>query len=371
MTVADDAPPPRPRPRPRPPARFTHCTCRLSALALVFALLSILQPGRARAQRAVDAQIGTWAVEGADDATLYSAALWRKAWGPLGYSFRALGLIDRGAEDNSLYGLGPELTLLRGQRERAGLSLYGAAGVSLALESSESDVAALWSAGVGLELRAPSLFSASLEARRLVEDTGFHGFWNLAQGDRQGWLLTLGLSFRWGGGSGSAGRAPAPAPVGPTSYPAAGGAEPSAATPAADLPVATGDVLGEIVRTALAVMGEPYRWGGTSTDEGFDCSGLIWFAYTSHGVSLPRVSRDQAQAGRAISKRIEALELGDILTFSNRPGVITHVGLYIGEGRFIHATTSGGVRIGALDTPRDGNDRWYLTRWVGARRVLE
>ena len=222
MTVADDAPPPRPRPRPRPPARFTHCTCRLPALALVFALLSILQPGRARAQRAVDAQIGTWAVEGADDATLYSAALWRKAWGPLGYSFRALGLIDRGAEDNSLYGLGPELTLLRGQRERAGLSLYGAAGVSLALESSESDVAALWSAGVGLELRAPSLFSASLEARRLVEDTGFHGFWNLAQGDRQGWLLTLGLSFRWGGGSGSAGRAPAPAPAGPTSYPAAG-----------------------------------------------------------------------------------------------------------------------------------------------------
>ncbi len=88
-------------------------------------------------------------------------------------------------------------------------------------------------------------------------------------------------------------------------------------------------------------------------------------------MTLPRVSRDQALAGRAISRNIDALEPGDILTFSNRPGVVTHVGLYIGDARFIHATTSGGVRIGVLDAPADGNDSWYLSRWVGARRILD
>ena len=337
---------------------------------LIVPLSCLLHPGSAHAQRAVDAQIGTWAVEGSDDATLYSAALWRSAWGrgPLGYSFRALGLIDRGLEDNSLYGFGPELTLLRGHRDRAGLSAYAAGGVSLAFQSNGSDVSALWSAGLGLELRAPSLFSVTVEARRLVEDTGVNGFWDLREGDRQGWLLALGLSVRWGGGSGSGG-----APTDPTRFPADAGAGPSSATQPAVPSVSASGLQREIVETALAAMGEPYRWGGTSTDDGggFDCSGLVWYAYHSHGVTVPRVSRDQALAGRAISRNVDALAPGDILTFSNRPGVVTHVGLYIGDARFIHATTSGGVRIGALDAPADGNDSWYLSRWVGARRILD
>ncbi len=214
---------------------------------LIVPLSCLLHPGSAHAQRAVDAQIGTWAVEGSADATLYSAALWRSAWGrgPFGYSFRALGLIDRGLEDNSLYGFGPELTLLRGHGDRAGLSAYAAGGVSLAFQSNGSDVSALWSAGLGLELRAPSLFSVTVEARRLVEDTGVNGFWDLREGDRQGWLLALGLSVRWGGGAG-----------------------PSSATQPAVPSVSASGLQREIVETALAAMGEPYRWGGTSTDEG-------------------------------------------------------------------------------------------------------
>ncbi len=340
---------------------------RKHAVAFAFALACVLHPVAAHAQRAVDVQVGTWAVDDADDATLYSAALWRNAWGPFGYSLRALGLIDRGPDENSLYAFQPELTLLRGQRERAGLSVYAAGGVGLAYQTSGSDVAALWSAGLGLELRAASLFAATLEARRTAEDAGFSGFWNLAEGDRHGWMISLGVSLRWGGGGASGARAPAD----PTSFPTDVGGGYSAAARPLELSIDADDVRGDIVRTALAAMGEPYKWGGTSTDEGFDCSGLVWYAYGSHGVTVPRVSRDQALAGRAIPREIEALQAGDILTFSNRPGVVTHVGLYIGDARFIHATTSGGVRIGSLEAPTDGTDRWYLSRWVGARRVME
>jgi cell wall-associated NlpC family hydrolase len=126
----------------------------------------------------------------------------------------------------------------------------------------------------------------------------------------------------------------------------------------------------QVVQTALAAMGEPYRWGGTSTEEGFDCSGLVWYAYQKHGMNIPRTSRDQGQSGIAVAPDIAMLSPGDILLFSNRGGRVTHVGLYIGSAQFIHATTSGGVRVGLLDGTGDANDRWYRDRWVGARRVL-
>nr|NIQ55730.1 C40 family peptidase [Gemmatimonadota bacterium]NIR38020.1 C40 family peptidase [Actinomycetota bacterium]NIS32586.1 C40 family peptidase [Actinomycetota bacterium]NIU65812.1 C40 family peptidase [Actinomycetota bacterium]NIW29362.1 hypothetical protein [Actinomycetota bacterium] len=83
--------------------------------------------------------------------------------------------------------------------------------------------------------------------------------------------------------------------------------------PAADLP--EGDrrrVTSAVVETALEAMGEPYRWGGTGTDEGFDCSGLVWYAYTTNGVRVPRVSRDQARAGRRVPADVSELLPGDI-----------------------------------------------------------
>ena len=124
-----------------------------------------------------------------------------------------------------------------------------------------------------------------------------------------------------------------------------------------------------VVNTAIGVMGEPYRWGGTSTEDGFDCSGLVWYSYRMHGVTVPRVSRDQARAGQGVPRRIEDLESGDILLFANGGSTVTHVGLYIGDARFIHATTSGGVRVGTLAGAGNSNDRWWRDRWVGARRI--
>ena len=75
----------------------------------------------------------------------------------------------------------------------------------------------------------------------------------------------------------------------------------------------------QIVATALTVMGTPYRWGGTNTD-GFDCSGLIQYAYGQHGITLARRSVDQARAGSEVARELSALEPGDILTFASSPG---------------------------------------------------
>jgi len=329
------------------------------------ALALILIPAAAQAQRAVDVQIGRWTVNG-PDLTLYSAALWRNLWGPLSYSLRARALVDGDSLGRSLYGFGPEITLLRGSSSTAGLTAYGVGGVSLAWRAGESDIVALWDCGLGLEYKARSLLSATLEVRRAAEDGGFRGFWDLAEDDRQGWLLSLGFSIRWGG----APRRPVPsrAPVLPAGQVAE---SPSTVQPEA---ISAGEGLGlanRIVETALAAMGEPYRWGGTSTDEGFDCSGLVWYAYASHGVHLPRVSREQAHSGRPVPADIAELRPADILLFSDRADAVTHVGLYIGDARFIHATPAGGVRVGMLDGTGDENDRWWLARWVGARRVLE
>ncbi len=126
---------------------------------------------------------------------------------------------------------------------------------------------------------------------------------------------------------------------------------------------------GDIVSTALSAMGTPYRWGGVGLD-GFDCSGLIQYAYAQHGVTLPRRSVEQAGAGSEVGRQLEQLLPGDILTFAAEPGGnVAHVGLYLGEGRFIHSA-NGGVQTSLL-SPDDAAGQWWFARWVGARRVLE
>lgn len=94
----------------------------------------------------------------------------------------------------------------------------------------------------------------------------------------------------------------------------------------------------EVVFTAQAMLGRPYRYGGSSPARGFDCSGLVYYAYRKAGIELPRSTGAQLAKLRPV--RPEALRPGDVLFF-RIGGKPSHVGIYIGGGEFIHAPSSG------------------------------
>lgn len=118
---------------------------------------------------------------------------------------------------------------------------------------------------------------------------------------------------------------------------------------------------GALAASAEAQVGVGYRFGGNSREKGFDCSGLAWWAHAAHGIRIPRVSFEQYRAGRMVSRR--ALSAGDLLFFSTyKPGA-SHVGIYLKDGRFVHAPGTGKkVRINSLAEP------YWKKRYLGARR---
>jgi len=125
-----------------------------------------------------------------------------------------------------------------------------------------------------------------------------------------------------------------------------------------------GDLRAELVETARRFIGVPYRWGGTDRDAGFDCSGLTMVCYRLNGLNLPRVSGSQFQAGRPVAK--DRLRQGDLIFFATSGGrKVSHVGLYIGGGKFIHAPRTGKtVRIADLSTP------FFARAYLGGRSYL-
>jgi len=114
---------------------------------------------------------------------------------------------------------------------------------------------------------------------------------------------------------------------------------------------------------AIGLVGTPYRYGGNTPQGGFDCSGLVNYVFRDMAnVALPRTSRDLAAQGPRIQP--ERLAAADLVFFANG-GTVTHVGIYVGEGRFVHAPSTGGtVRLDHLDGP------YWVSHYAGARRVL-
>src|SRR6185295_15159317 len=101
---------------------------------------------------------------------------------------------------------------------------------------------------------------------------------------------------------------------------------------------------------------------------GFDCSGLIQFAYGSQGLIVPRVSSDEMRTGLAVVHAVDSLRPGDILGFAVEGNRVTHVGLYVGDGTFIHSA-SGGVKLSRLNRT-DADSEWWRRHWVTARRIV-
>ena len=120
--------------------------------------------------------------------------------------------------------------------------------------------------------------------------------------------------------------------------------------------------LGEkIIRTADSFIGVPYRWGGESVEEGFDCSGFTMMVYKLNGLDLPRSSQAQWNTGLPISRN--RLKSGDLVFFRTAGShKISHVGIYAGNGQFIHAPGRGSnVRRTSL------NNRYFKTHYTGAK----
>ncbi len=119
-----------------------------------------------------------------------------------------------------------------------------------------------------------------------------------------------------------------------------------------------------MLKRALTLLGTPYRWGGTSPEGGFDCSGLVGYVFrNSLGIELPRISRDMANVGELI-RDPKALVEGDLVFFSRRGKHVDHVGIYIGNGQFVHAPRTGkDVEVANLITG------YWSQKFFQARRV--
>lgn len=118
---------------------------------------------------------------------------------------------------------------------------------------------------------------------------------------------------------------------------------------------------GQAADTALTMLGKPYRYGGYSPANGFDCSGLVYYSYRQIGVTLPRDTQGQRNLGKPIATR--NLRKGDLLFFNQQGKRFSHVAIYLGEGRFVHAPATGkSVRTDSLSSA------YWRQHFVGGRR---
>ena len=224
-----------------------------------------------------------------------------------------------------------------------------------------TDAIRTWSYGGGLQLSLGRLLSVNGEARsRHLAAPAYPADSQLVRGIE----YRVGLAFHFGGGRQRS-----------SVYSQRRGADspPAASRPARRggvyWPTSTTSASGaarRVVPAAERYIGVPYRYGGTSPESGFDCSGFVQYVYGQQGVDLPRTSRQMAGAGIAVEPSTRSLAVGDLMLFS-QGGRISHVAIYAGNGRFIHSSSSGkGVRYDNLDTSRG---KWFADHMVAARRV--
>ncbi|HEY3328129.1 MAG TPA: C40 family peptidase [Novimethylophilus sp.] len=124
-----------------------------------------------------------------------------------------------------------------------------------------------------------------------------------------------------------------------------------------------GSAMQDVLLSALALSGTPYKFGGNTPDTGFDCSGFVRFVFSqAANLTLPHGARAISQLGKSIP--VDQLQPGDLVFFNTLKHAFSHVGIYLGDGRFIHAPSSGGgVHIVSM------NDAYWAKRFNGARRL--
>lgn len=130
-------------------------------------------------------------------------------------------------------------------------------------------------------------------------------------------------------------------------------------------PTALAALSNDVLMRAIGLVGTPYRYGGTSPEGGFDCSGLVGFVFReAAGLQLPRSTRELIDIHAPGIER-DDLQPGDLVYFNPRGGRVSHIGIYVGEGRFVHAPSRGGtVRLDSLEST------YWRRHYVSAKRLL-
>ncbi len=270
---------------------------------LMMGSIAILPASAATAQgRGLDITYGKWWSNGSGGAASVVTASLNKHWfGPVSWGIG----VNHVSDQQSLVSrsiTGGEAFLRFG-----GVSggPYAVSAFGIGRQHNQSTIDGQWSLGAGYAHDALSFLRLTGEARYRVEDQLIRGFWARSPSDRGGIMVNAGLTLRFG--RSSARRPPNPVVRPPIRRPpeeaTESGGDRERSRPAlsttARLPRATSAIAANVVETAVNVMGSPYRWGGTDAN-GFDCSGLIQYAYARHGIIVPRVSRDQARHGEYV-----------------------------------------------------------------------
>ena len=143
--------------------------------------------------------------------------------------------------------------------------------------------------------------------------------------------------------------------------------KPHVAKPFAAMSASVHSLRDSLVAIARAQVGTKYLLGGQSPERGFDCSGLVRYVMGAMQVRMPRTARQQATSGLAVRRDPTRLRPGDLLTFGTGKRGISHVGIYIGGGRYVHAS-SGVGRVIESDIGRNSSS--LVRAWRGVRRVV-
>jgi cell wall-associated NlpC family hydrolase len=165
---------------------------------------------------------------------------------------------------------------------------------------------------------------------------------------RGSWFLVSVLASAIVAGCASGGGVPRPQPFPGANRPPAASTDTAASA--------------DLIATAMALRGTPYRNGGTEPSRGFDCSGFVQWVFAQHGTSLHRETRAQYDEGKKLDR--DDVQAGDLVFFETVSRGPSHVGIALGAGQFVHAPSSRGVV--RVESYTSG---YWASRWVGARRV--
>ncbi len=130
------------------------------------------------------------------------------------------------------------------------------------------------------------------------------------------------------------------------------------------VPAQSSDAIGNMLLQSVSLMGIAYKWGGNTPDTGMDCSGFVRYVFKkSLGITLPRTAAEMAKVGKRVS--IDELEPGDLIFFNTRRGSNTHIGIYLGNNKFIQSPRTGeNIQITELSG-------YWVKHFNGAKRVVQ